>query len=169
MSVGETDEWASQLARTISHAIAAHNQFGRSTLDAVRFHDHKTPYAIHLIWCAMTLLAETKLSEELRRSGSDTLLWHKKIGVELNWSKPEVSVFRQVTFFDGSKTKDLHPQNAQKPTQGGCTVEAVCLGAQRTKAARQGAIKHLAKPETVGYRPTRPCHRRGRPQNGIVR
>ncbi len=24
--------------------------------------------------------------------------------------KPEVSAYRQVTFFDGSKTKDLHPQ-----------------------------------------------------------
>jgi hypothetical protein len=65
-----------------------------------------------------------------------------------------------------SPTTPLHVQN---PTQGGCTVEAVCLGAQCTKAARQGAIEHLAKLEPVGYRPTRPCHRRGRPDNGVVR
>jgi len=61
------------------------------------------------------------------------------------------------------------PLHAQNPTQGGCTVEAVCLGAQRTKAARQGAMKHPAKLETVGYRPTRLYQRRGRPQNGVVR
>jgi len=61
------------------------------------------------------------------------------------------------------------PFHAQNPTQGGCTVETVCLGAQRTKAARQGAMKHLTKLETVGYRPTRPCRCRGRPDNGIVR
>lgn len=112
MSVGETDEWASQLARTISHAIAAHNQFGRSTLDAVRFHDHKTPYAIHLIWCAMTLLTETKLSEELRRSGSDTLLWHDTLEDTTlalpQWTTERVEILvQEMTFSSFKEDRDF--------------------------------------------------------------
>jgi len=31
--------------------------------------------------------------------------------------KPEVSVFRQVTFFDGRQTQDLHPRNAATKAQ----------------------------------------------------
>ena len=36
----------------------------------------KTPYYIHPLWCATTLLTEEKLSEEIRRIGSQALLLH---------------------------------------------------------------------------------------------
>ncbi len=38
--------------------------------------DETTPYAIHPIWCAMTLLSETTLPVELREIGYQALLWH---------------------------------------------------------------------------------------------
>ncbi|MEI2774022.1 MAG: hypothetical protein V9G98_26010 [Candidatus Competibacter sp.] len=76
MSENETARWASHLARTIGHAIEAHHTFPRTAADSVRFHDQKTPYAVHPIWCAMTFLTETALPEELRRDGADALLWH---------------------------------------------------------------------------------------------
>jgi len=147
-------------------------------------------------------------SRSIERAWPKHMQFVWKIGVELNWSKPDVSVFRQVTHLRWQQNQRPAPADhrdespnrqprraitvqpaprhrrtglrqsaqspsttihAQNPTQGRCTVEAVCLGAQRTKAARQGAMKHLAKLETVGYPPTRSCHRRGQPHNGVVR
>ena len=43
---------------------------------STRYWDRKTPYSIHPIWCAMTLLHETSFPEELRRDGSQALLYH---------------------------------------------------------------------------------------------
>ena len=51
----------------------------RNTSDSkkiTRYWDGRTPYSIHPIWCAMTLLHETSISEELRRDGSQALLYH---------------------------------------------------------------------------------------------
>lgn len=44
--------------------------------DAVRFHDHSTPYIVHPIWCAMTILSETTLDEPRRLNGYLALMWH---------------------------------------------------------------------------------------------
>lgn len=41
-----------------------------------RYWDGKTPYHIHPIWCATTLLHETFLPEGLRQDGSQALLYH---------------------------------------------------------------------------------------------
>jgi hypothetical protein len=43
---------------------------------ATRRWDQTTPYAIHPLWCAMTLLSETTLPESLRDVGYQALLWH---------------------------------------------------------------------------------------------
>lgn len=67
---------ADQLAAALEHTTQAHSHFPRTPRDAVRLWDGRTPYAIHPIWCAMTLLTETRLPEELRYHGYLALLWH---------------------------------------------------------------------------------------------
>ncbi len=67
---------ANQLADAIAHALRAHSQHQRSPKDSVRLHDGRTPYAVHPIWCAMTLLSETTLPRDFRFTGYLVLLWH---------------------------------------------------------------------------------------------
>jgi hypothetical protein len=76
MSDADTLGWAASLKASIDHAISAHSQNANSQADTVRFHDGRTPYVVHPIWCAMTLLAEPALSEDIRRLGACALLWH---------------------------------------------------------------------------------------------
>lgn len=71
-----TREFAAQIKHSINHTIDAHAQNPKSPDDAVRFWDRRTPYAIHPIWSAMTLLTETKLPVEIRHIGYQVLLWH---------------------------------------------------------------------------------------------
>jgi hypothetical protein len=72
----DTRQFARQLAIAIDHTIRAHGEHPRTPNDRVRFHDSRTPYAIHPIWCAMTLLSETTLPFDLRVYGYQALLWH---------------------------------------------------------------------------------------------
>jgi (p)ppGpp synthase/HD superfamily hydrolase len=71
-----TGEFASEIVRTLLHAIQAHTDCPRSAEDAVRRFDGKTPYAVHPLWCAMTILLEAQLDAELRRIGYQALAWH---------------------------------------------------------------------------------------------
>lgn len=71
-----TQAYADQLGAAIAHAIQAHAHFPNTPRDAVRLWDKRTPYVIHPIWCAMTLLTETQLSEAIRYPGAIALLWH---------------------------------------------------------------------------------------------
>jgi hypothetical protein len=71
-----TQEFAQEMNLSIQHAITAHAQYPQSPKDTVRFWDNNTPYAVHPIWCAMTLLTETRLGEEIRMKGYQALLWH---------------------------------------------------------------------------------------------
>ena len=41
-----------------------------------RKHDNATPYAVHPIWCAMSLLQEENLPLNLRQKGAIALLYH---------------------------------------------------------------------------------------------
>jgi (p)ppGpp synthase/HD superfamily hydrolase len=76
MSGEETAQWSQQLRQAIAHAAAAHGSFPNTLRDAVRFHDQKTPYVVHPLWCASSLLMEPVLPEDLRRDGAVALLWH---------------------------------------------------------------------------------------------
>jgi hypothetical protein len=67
---------ADQLAAALQHTIRAHSHFPHTPRDAVRLWDNHTPYAIHPIWCAMTLLTETTLPQDIRYHGYLALLWH---------------------------------------------------------------------------------------------
>jgi len=67
---------AKELARLISYAIITHDDCPRKPSKAFRKWDGRTPYGIHPVWCAMTLLHEYALLEELRIAGAQALLFH---------------------------------------------------------------------------------------------
>ena len=71
-----TKQIADEMDFSIHHAIDAHANHPKSPEDTIRFWDKTTPYAIHPIWCAMTLLTETSLSVDIRFKGYQALLWH---------------------------------------------------------------------------------------------
>lgn len=60
----------------IDFIIAAHQFHPKSPDKSVRLWDRKTPYCVHPIWCAMTILTETTLPKSLRENGVLTLLYH---------------------------------------------------------------------------------------------
>ena len=72
----EPKAFSEELETSINHAILAHSKCPKTPKDATRFWDKTTPYVIHPIWSAMTLLTETSLSEEIRLTGYQALLWH---------------------------------------------------------------------------------------------
>jgi len=76
MQNSKTHAWSQALVHAIGHANMAHSEFGNSPDDAVRFHDRMTPYVVHPIWCAASLLQEPAISIHLREVGSLALLWH---------------------------------------------------------------------------------------------
>jgi hypothetical protein len=71
-----THQLADQMDVSIHHAINAHSNYPKTPEDTIRFWDRTTPYAIHPIWCAITLLTETQLAEDIRFKGYQALLWH---------------------------------------------------------------------------------------------
>lgn len=67
---------STRLTTVIAFVIRAHATCATKPSKAVRQWDGQTPYSIHPIWCATTILAETTLPEELRASGAEALLLH---------------------------------------------------------------------------------------------
>lgn len=70
----KTNIW--DLEKHISRIWRAHDKNASVKKNRVRLWDEKTPYAMHPIWCATTLLGETKLPEQLRFDGAIALLYH---------------------------------------------------------------------------------------------
>ncbi|HEY4515140.1 MAG TPA: hypothetical protein VJJ22_03215 [Candidatus Paceibacterota bacterium] len=62
--------------RDVDYVIDAHTNHAKEPRNVVRKWDSKTPYHIHPIWCATTILTETQLSEEDRVTGAMALLYH---------------------------------------------------------------------------------------------
>ena len=60
----------------IEYIIDAHQNHPRKPSKAFRKHDSRTPYWIHPIWCATTILTETNLDEKTKNEGAITLLYH---------------------------------------------------------------------------------------------
>ncbi len=60
----------------IDHVWKSHTHHALEPQKRCRKWDGQTPYAIHPIWCAMTILTETSLPEELRARGAEALLQH---------------------------------------------------------------------------------------------
>lgn len=65
-----------ELEKHLSYVINAHNNLAKKARNRVRLWDKKTPYSIHPIWCAMTILTETSLPKQLRENGCLALLYH---------------------------------------------------------------------------------------------
>jgi hypothetical protein len=81
MSLSPPHAYADQLAAAIQHAIQAHTYFPNTPRDAIRLWDRQTPYVVHPIWCAMTLLTETNLTEDIRYPSAIALLWHDTLKI----------------------------------------------------------------------------------------
>lgn len=60
----------------IQFVIKAHSEMAKDAAKTVRTWDKKTPYYIHTLWCAMTILTEENLSEAIRWLGAQVLLLH---------------------------------------------------------------------------------------------
>lgn len=71
-----TEQIADDIINSIIFTKHAHIDQPKTPDDKVRFHDRKTPYIVHPIWCAMTLLTETTLDEKIRLNGYQALLFH---------------------------------------------------------------------------------------------
>jgi (p)ppGpp synthase/HD superfamily hydrolase len=71
-----TELIAQSIVDSVAFAKHAHVDSPISPDDAVRFHDLSTPYIVHPIWCAMTILTETMLEESGRLNGYLALMWH---------------------------------------------------------------------------------------------
>ena len=67
---------AKELVQCIDYIFWAHSQKPTKPSKAVRKWDGRTSYGVHPTWCAMTLLTETSLPEDLRVRGAQALLLH---------------------------------------------------------------------------------------------
>ncbi len=79
---------SNELREALNFAIDAHTNHTKKPKGTIRYWDKTTPYVIHPIWCAMTILTETTLDEDTRRTGSLALLWHD-ILEDTNLTLPE--------------------------------------------------------------------------------
>lgn len=71
-----TEKIAQEIIDAADFSRIAHIHHSRKLTGRVRFHDKKTPYIVHPIWCAMTILTETTLQESIRLNGYLALMWH---------------------------------------------------------------------------------------------
>lgn len=92
-----------RLGNLTNFVLKAHGDRPKKPSNAFRKWDGKTPYGIHPTWCAMTLMTETTLPEDLRYIGAQALLLHdilEDTTAELPaWINPEVvELVRDMTF-----------------------------------------------------------------------
>ncbi|MCX6791425.1 MAG: hypothetical protein NT149_00080 [Candidatus Gottesmanbacteria bacterium] len=90
----------------IDFIITAHQFHSKSPDKSVRLWDKKTPYSIHPVWCAMTILTETALPKNIRVNGVLTLLYHDVLE-DTNVKLPStlkpliIKYIRDMTFSEG--------------------------------------------------------------------
>jgi hypothetical protein len=93
------------LSLVINTAILAHSgEHATKPSKAVRKWDGKTPYSVHPLWCAMTILCETRLSEQERELGCQVLAYHdilEDTTYQLE-TTPEVQALVQEMTFESS-------------------------------------------------------------------
>ena len=95
------------LADLIGYVFTTHQEKARKPSKAVRKWDSRTPYGVHPVWCAVTLLQEDTLPEDLRVRGAWALLLHdilEDTTAELPANTPEevVALVGEMTFPGGS-------------------------------------------------------------------
>ena len=74
--IGEVMITSKRLADLCVYALQVHDNDAVAEKKRFRKWDQSTPYAIHPLWCAMTILTETSLNEELRVDGAEALILH---------------------------------------------------------------------------------------------
>lgn len=94
-----------KLSDHITYIIHAHQQQPQKPLNAYRLWDKRTPYSIHPLWCAITILTETQLPKPLREEGYLTLLYHDLLE-DTTAKLPPLSnnvkkSIRDMTFYEG--------------------------------------------------------------------
>ena len=70
------NEFIKMLQSDMARVVTAHSANALEGADVVRRFDKLTPYAVHPVWCAMTIMQEPKLSPQLRYTGARVLLFH---------------------------------------------------------------------------------------------
>ncbi len=68
-----------EILEGIRFTAEAHIDHPKTPADAVRFWDMTSPYMIHPCWCAMTILTEISLPDDIRLPGYLALLFHDVI------------------------------------------------------------------------------------------
>lgn len=96
----------------IENVFIAHQKMANTGDDAVRFWDGKTPYAIHPVWCGLTMLTETSLPNDVRDNGALALFYHDVLEdtkMELPSDLPEhvVELIHDMTFAGFDEEKKL--------------------------------------------------------------
>jgi hypothetical protein len=108
----ETKKWSEEIVQAIQHARLAHTEHGNKPEDAIRFHDRVTPYFVHPMWCAASLLQESTLPLAFRKSGYMALLWHDvledtRMGLPDSTPPEVVELVKDMSFdsFDQERTE----------------------------------------------------------------
>lgn len=108
----DTNQVAQMIVNSVSFAKRAHIDLPNSPNDAIRFHDRATPYIVHPIWCAITIMTETKLDEALRFKGCQALMWHDVLEdthaeLPIDTSAEVRQLIQDMSFANFSVEKDL--------------------------------------------------------------
>lgn len=67
---------AQELIWALTYTFQSHTNHATKPSKAVRKWDGQTPYGVHPIWCAMAILQEPMIAEELRTSAALALAYH---------------------------------------------------------------------------------------------
>jgi hypothetical protein len=97
------DALARELMDSILYTFEAHCVHPKTPLNATRWWDRSTPHIVHPIWCAMTFLSETRLTNNVRKVGYQALLWHDiledtNLGLPDDVSPEVLALVKELTF-----------------------------------------------------------------------
>ncbi|MBC7836843.1 hypothetical protein H7X87_03650 [Acetobacteraceae bacterium] len=107
----QTPHLASRLLRHIAFIIHAHTFGAKKPSDTVRRFDLKTPYAVHPVWCAMTILQEPGLLPAVRYRGATVLLFHDVLE-DTNAELPKDLTRRERKLIEGMTFESLDDEMA---------------------------------------------------------
>src|SRR5690242_21727000 len=68
--------FAKTLIDLINYSLRSHLERALVPAQALRHSDGRTPYGVHPVWSAITLLQETEVPEDVRYDGAVALLFH---------------------------------------------------------------------------------------------
>lgn len=111
-----------KMKQDLQKVIESHGLHPKKESKAYRKWDGETPYSMHPIWCAMTILTETELDEEIRMEGYQALLYHdilEDTTVNLpDWISERVrELVAEMTFPGGSRQEMNEIWNKPRETR----------------------------------------------------